>query len=265
MTGNLIWYNGFTAYKGNKGKGGKSHALSGLGGGDNSETDYRADIILALCEGPIAGHRLHLAEPVALQLPASDVPSVQRRQRPSWRTGGVVMDGGVLPVAGGCLCRHRLHGGGVVPDGHDARDRQPVVRGLRQPVRHRRQRHRRRPRAGDLRLPHQPALRRRLRPRLDRPGDLVRPRRRRVLTDLLQVARHRVLAADQQPGGGVLDPRPLAANLQLRARSGPAANSSSSPTATPRPTPATSRPSAATSPSPMSCRPTAAPPGNCRR
>ena len=53
MTGNLIWYNGFTAYKGNKGKGGKSHALSGLGGGDNSETDYRADIILALCEGPI--------------------------------------------------------------------------------------------------------------------------------------------------------------------------------------------------------------------
>ena len=30
MTGNLIWYNGFTAYKGNKGKGGKSHALSGL-------------------------------------------------------------------------------------------------------------------------------------------------------------------------------------------------------------------------------------------
>jgi hypothetical protein len=53
MTGNLIWYNGFTAYKGNKGKGGKSHALSGLGGGNNAETDYRADIILALCEGPI--------------------------------------------------------------------------------------------------------------------------------------------------------------------------------------------------------------------
>jgi hypothetical protein len=55
MSGNLIWYNGFTAYqakaKGGKG-GGKSHALSGLTGGDQTETNYRADIILALCEGP---------------------------------------------------------------------------------------------------------------------------------------------------------------------------------------------------------------------
>ena len=54
MSGNLIWYNGFTAYQGKKGKGGKSHALSGImGGGNTAETDYRADIILALCEGPI--------------------------------------------------------------------------------------------------------------------------------------------------------------------------------------------------------------------
>ena len=53
MTGNLIWYNGFTAYQkdagGGKG-GGKSHAF---GGGGQKETDYRADIILALCEGPV--------------------------------------------------------------------------------------------------------------------------------------------------------------------------------------------------------------------
>ena len=33
--------------------------------------------------------------------------------------------------------------------------------------------------------------------------------------DLLQVARHLLLAIDLQPGGGVLDPQPLAANLQL--------------------------------------------------
>ena len=55
MSGNLIWYNGFTAYQkdasGGKG-GGKSHAF---GGGGAKETDYRADIILALCEGPISG------------------------------------------------------------------------------------------------------------------------------------------------------------------------------------------------------------------
>ena len=55
MTGNLIWYNGFTAYQkdasGGKG-GGKSHLL---GGGGQKETDYRADIILALCEGPVSG------------------------------------------------------------------------------------------------------------------------------------------------------------------------------------------------------------------
>ena len=54
MSGNLIWYNGFTAYQkdatGGKG-GGKSHLL---GGGSAKETDYRADIILALCEGPVA-------------------------------------------------------------------------------------------------------------------------------------------------------------------------------------------------------------------
>ena len=53
MTGNLIWYNGFIAYQkdasGGKG-GGKRHAL---GGGGQKETDYRADIILALCEGPV--------------------------------------------------------------------------------------------------------------------------------------------------------------------------------------------------------------------
>ena len=55
MTGNLIWYNGFTAFQAKaKGKGGKSHALSGLSGGSNTETDYRADIILALCEGPVS-------------------------------------------------------------------------------------------------------------------------------------------------------------------------------------------------------------------
>jgi len=56
MTGNLIWYNGFTAFQSSKkGKGGKSHALSGITGGGNTETDYRADIILALCEGPVNG------------------------------------------------------------------------------------------------------------------------------------------------------------------------------------------------------------------
>ena len=57
MTGNLIWYNGFTAFQTEPhGKGGgKSHALSGLGGGSQKETDYRADIILALCEGPVEG------------------------------------------------------------------------------------------------------------------------------------------------------------------------------------------------------------------
>jgi hypothetical protein len=53
MTGNLIWYNGFTAYKGHQGKGGgKSHLL---GGNSDAETDYRADLILALCEGPVLG------------------------------------------------------------------------------------------------------------------------------------------------------------------------------------------------------------------
>ena len=56
MAGNLIWYNGFTAFQSSKkGKGGKSHALSGItgGGSANTGTDYRADIMLALCEGPI--------------------------------------------------------------------------------------------------------------------------------------------------------------------------------------------------------------------
>jgi hypothetical protein len=55
MSGNLIWMNGFTSFQTEpKGKG-KSHALSGLTGGSQKQTEYRADIILALCEGPING------------------------------------------------------------------------------------------------------------------------------------------------------------------------------------------------------------------
>ena len=50
LAGNLVWYNGFTAYQAkNKGKGGKGGILGG--GGDNTTTNYRADIILAMCEG----------------------------------------------------------------------------------------------------------------------------------------------------------------------------------------------------------------------
>ena len=56
MSGNLIFYNGFTRLPegrdGGKG-GGKSHALGGRR--RRQETDYRADIILALCEGPVSG------------------------------------------------------------------------------------------------------------------------------------------------------------------------------------------------------------------
>ena len=53
MSANLIWMNGFTAYQGGGGKGGGKGGL--FGGGGQKETDYRADIILALCEGPIQG------------------------------------------------------------------------------------------------------------------------------------------------------------------------------------------------------------------
>ena len=56
LAGNVIWYQNFQAHAGGagaKGAGGKGGALGG-GGGVTSYT-YTADIILALCEGPIGG------------------------------------------------------------------------------------------------------------------------------------------------------------------------------------------------------------------
>ena len=55
LTGNLIWYNGFTAFQVKPhGKGGGKGGVLGGGGGSQTQTNYRADIMLALCEGPIS-------------------------------------------------------------------------------------------------------------------------------------------------------------------------------------------------------------------
>jgi hypothetical protein len=54
---NIVWYNNFQTYEssgGGKGSGGKGGLFSGGGGGSVSYT-YSAAIIMALCEGPIAG------------------------------------------------------------------------------------------------------------------------------------------------------------------------------------------------------------------
>jgi|GEM_PF-705386 len=50
---NLIWYENFRIHQG--GSGGKGGIFGG--GGNQSQTSYSADVILALCEGPIAGIR----------------------------------------------------------------------------------------------------------------------------------------------------------------------------------------------------------------
>lgn len=57
IAANLVWYSNFRAQAargGGKGGGGKGGAFGGAGGGGSSYT-YSADIILALCEGPISG------------------------------------------------------------------------------------------------------------------------------------------------------------------------------------------------------------------
>jgi Putative phage tail protein len=48
---NVVWYNNFQIEQG----GGKGGGKGGLFGGGSSETTYSAAVILALCEGPIAG------------------------------------------------------------------------------------------------------------------------------------------------------------------------------------------------------------------
>jgi hypothetical protein len=52
---NVIWYENFQIHQG--GSGGKGGGVFG-GGGNQSQTSYSADVILALCEGPITGIRL---------------------------------------------------------------------------------------------------------------------------------------------------------------------------------------------------------------
>ena len=254
MTGNLIWYNGFTAYKGNKGKGGKSHALSGLGGGNNAETDYRADIILALCEGPILDvgftwqnqslYNYHL-----LMMNLFGGGSGPAGEQDVWVWTEVFYPSQAVAYAGTAYMAAAWYQMGTTPEignlafevignmsgtganGVDA-DPAPVIFDFLTNARYG---------AG-----FDPAS-------IDQ-TTLFGPGGDASLQTYCKSLGHRLLAADHVAGGGVLDPRPLAANLQLRGGLDRRSTQVHPLRRHRRPTSATSRPSAATSQHPL-CRP----------
>lgn len=55
ISGNLVWYNDFTASPSNNGGGGKGGATGGGKGGGSGSYDYSAAVIIAVCEGPVIG------------------------------------------------------------------------------------------------------------------------------------------------------------------------------------------------------------------
>ena len=125
--------------------------------------DYTADLIMALCEGPIGGYRLSSG-------------ATNRPTRSSGSAWPVTRDDAAVGLG---LSRRRIPGPRRWPirarpmsaranyqsRRSSADDRQPQFRDHRRARRHRRQRRRRRSRAGDLRFPDQRAIWRRLRSR----------------------------------------------------------------------------------------------------
>ena len=134
-------------------------------------TDYRVDLILALCEGPVSSAGFVWKDQGLFA--SWYVQSARRRPGPS----AMDLDRAVLPRPGRRLFRHRL----LAAAWSGNMGTTPTIGNLDFEVfgnmAGSSERPGRRPSCGDLRLPYPSALRRRLRRRVDRPVDLVRRRR----------------------------------------------------------------------------------------
>ena len=153
---NLLWYAKFQAVPGGSGKGiGGKGGLFGGGARGAADYTYTADLIMALCEGPITPwgaferHRHHLERPrrSTSRSSSASAPSAARRRKTVWPYLAAIYPYNALAYQGtayswGARLQSRRLG----------LDRQPQCRDLRSVRRNRRQRHRRRSGAGHPRL-----------------------------------------------------------------------------------------------------------------
>ncbi len=127
LAGNVIWYQRFVAapsYSGGKGAGGKG----GLGGGHSvTGYTYQADIIIALCEGPIAGIPTVWKDLSVYYTPlALEYADLQRRDAARRMAVALALSRAGSSLSGDRLClrgllRPRLCGGNREPQFRDHR------------------------------------------------------------------------------------------------------------------------------------------------
>ena len=167
MTGNLIWYNGFTAYQRSKqGKGRQEPRALGLGGGEQTAKPTTAPTSSSPCAKGRSRTSASSGRTSRSTTTASDVLLFggEQEQANVGVADVVFYPPQAVAYSGTAYMAAAWYQMGTTPEiGNLSFEVFGNMSGTR------RQRRRRRPRAGDLRLPHQPALRRRLRPRLDRP------------------------------------------------------------------------------------------------
>ena len=174
---NIVWYQNFQTHGG--GSGGKGGFF---GGGGASGYTYTADLIIALCEGPISGIGVIWRDQSTYTLAELGL-TLFNGTTPQTVWGYLAS---AYPIRGACLSRHMLRLRGELSARRCSRHRQSQFRDHWRSRRHGRQRNRRRSRAGRQRLPDQPAIRRRLLRRQHQCDDAVRLGRRRLAADLLR-------------------------------------------------------------------------------
>ncbi len=210
---NIVWYNNFQTYEssgGGKGSGGKGGLFSG-GGGSSVSYTYSAAIIMALCEGPIAGinqiwknQSVYTLSELGLSLFTGTTPQSE------WSYIATAYPSQALAYQGTaylCAPNYSL-GDSATLDNHNFE-----VQGFL--LRHRVwaricDRRRRRSVPGRFRLSQQCAIRRRLPAGIDRRHDALRLGRRCVVSDLLPSGRPCALARTHRPGASILHPRAVA-------------------------------------------------------
>lgn len=116
---NVIWYNNFQTIEGSSSSGGKGGFFSS----DSTTPTYSADLIMALCEGPIAGVNQILEGPIGLYARRTRSHPVRGRHAARRLELSRILGA----IRGARLPGHRLCLRGELPVGFQRRNIQPQL------------------------------------------------------------------------------------------------------------------------------------------